>query len=283
MPARSSRRRRFSDQTTKSQIAAVNPASTVPVLHDGDFVIWDSLAICEWAAEVYPTRTCGPTTARHVHVRARSAPRCTRASSHFVARCRWTSLAQARPGHTPRRSPMLARPGDLARSTRRERRAVPVRHVHDRRRDVRAGDDAVHDLRRRARRAVPPVRRGLAGSPRTGRGSPTPSPSRSRATNMSGGRIVQLARSDGGVPKLAIPEAHAGSSDSRATARTTRSLRRSRACAVPVLARGDRALQAEGHPISPGSTGENVTIAGLDWASLRAGTRSRSATKSSSS
>ena len=31
------------------------------------------------------------------------------------------------------------------------------------------------------------------------------------------------------------------------------------------------ALQAEGHPISPGSTGENVTIGGIDWDMLAVG------------
>ncbi|MDP9313689.1 MAG: MOSC domain-containing protein [Chloroflexota bacterium] len=30
-------------------------------------------------------------------------------------------------------------------------------------------------------------------------------------------------------------------------------------------------LQAEGHPIFPGSTGENVTVAGMDWAALDLG------------
>jgi MOSC domain-containing protein YiiM len=34
-----------------------------------------------------------------------------------------------------------------------------------------------------------------------------------------------------------------------------------------------RALQQEGHPIFPGSTGENVTIVGLDWGLVEAGTR----------
>ena len=33
------------------------------------------------------------------------------------------------------------------------------------------------------------------------------------------------------------------------------------------------ALQREGHPIYPGSTGENVTITGLDWAALKPGDR----------
>ena len=35
------------------------------------------------------------------------------------------------------------------------------------------------------------------------------------------------------------------------------------------------ALQAEGHPISPGSTGENLTITGLDWDDMTPGTKVR--------
>ena len=34
-----------------------------------------------------------------------------------------------------------------------------------------------------------------------------------------------------------------------------------------------QALQAEGHPITPGSIGENLTIGGLDWAALTVGDR----------
>jgi MOSC domain-containing protein YiiM len=34
-----------------------------------------------------------------------------------------------------------------------------------------------------------------------------------------------------------------------------------------------QALQAEGHPITPGSTGENLTIAGLDWPNIQLGDR----------
>ena len=33
------------------------------------------------------------------------------------------------------------------------------------------------------------------------------------------------------------------------------------------------ALAAEGHPIAPGTTGENLTIEGLDWSALGPGTR----------
>lgn len=32
-----------------------------------------------------------------------------------------------------------------------------------------------------------------------------------------------------------------------------------------------QALQAEGHPIAPGTTGENLTISGLDWSQLSKG------------
>jgi glutathione S-transferase len=39
---------------TKGKILAVNPAGRVPVLHDGDVAIHDSLAICEYVAELYP-------------------------------------------------------------------------------------------------------------------------------------------------------------------------------------------------------------------------------------
>ena len=35
------------------------------------------------------------------------------------------------------------------------------------------------------------------------------------------------------------------------------------------------ALHAEGHPIFPGSVGENVTISGLDWEQVLPGTRLR--------
>ena len=42
---------RLDVETTRAEIDAASPGGAVPVLHDGDLVIWDSLAICEWAAE----------------------------------------------------------------------------------------------------------------------------------------------------------------------------------------------------------------------------------------
>jgi MOSC domain-containing protein YiiM len=97
-----------------------------------------------------------------------------------------------------------------------------------------------------------------------------PSASRSRVTS----RIFQLSRSTGGVPKLAVREAHVsmlgldgdGHDHPKIHGGPERAL-----ClySLEVIAQ----LQAEGHPIFPGSTGENVTITGLAWDSLAAGTR----------
>lgn len=57
----------------KSKIAdilAVSPSGRVPALHVGETVIWDSLAICEWAAEQAPALWPADPPARAV---ARSA------------------------------------------------------------------------------------------------------------------------------------------------------------------------------------------------------------------
>lgn len=46
--------------TTKAAIANVNPAGKVPVLHHEGQVIWDSLAICEFVAELAPKAKLWP-------------------------------------------------------------------------------------------------------------------------------------------------------------------------------------------------------------------------------
>jgi MOSC domain-containing protein YiiM len=86
--------------------------------------------------------------------------------------------------------------------------------------------------------------------------------------------IFSLQRSHGGVPKLAVHEAQVGplgmiddkQNDQRYHGGPERAL-----CLYSLEA--ILALQAEGHPIFPGSTGENVTIAGLDWPTLQPGDR----------
>lgn len=80
----------------------------------------------------------------------------------------------------------------------------------------------------------------------------------------------------GGVPKHAVPRARI----------TTQGVQGDRQRNLEFHGGPDRAvclysleriteLQAEGHPIVPGSTGENLTIAGLDWDTIVPGTRLR--------
>ena len=88
------------------------------------------------------------------------------------------------------------------------------------------------------------------------------------------GRIFQLNRSGGGVPKLAVREAvltPAGLEGDR-----QRDPRfhggPGRALCLYALER-ILELQREGHTIFPGSVGENVTVCGLDWRRLEPGSR----------
>jgi MOSC domain-containing protein YiiM len=88
------------------------------------------------------------------------------------------------------------------------------------------------------------------------------------------GYVHQLNCSRGGVPKLPVEEA-----------RLTRDGLAGDVQAKPFIHGGaERALslyslelietlRAEGHPISPGTAGENVTVAGLDWSKLSPGSR----------
>jgi glutathione S-transferase len=57
--------------TTASEIAKVNPAGRVPVLHHDGVVVWDSLAICEYLAELFPAANLWPAD-RAQRARARS-------------------------------------------------------------------------------------------------------------------------------------------------------------------------------------------------------------------
>ena len=88
------------------------------------------------------------------------------------------------------------------------------------------------------------------------------------------GRIFQLNRSGGGVPKLAVREAMLTPSGLEGDRQ--RDLRfhggPERALCLYTLER-ILELQAEGHPIFPGSIGENVTVVGLDWGVVEPGAR----------
>ena len=88
------------------------------------------------------------------------------------------------------------------------------------------------------------------------------------------GRIFQLNVSDGGVPKLAVREALL--TPGGLTGDRQRNLRYhggpERALCLFALERVLE-LQAEGHPVFPGSVGENLTVVGLDWSGLAPGAR----------
>lgn len=81
-----------------------------------------------------------------------------------------------------------------------------------------------------------------------------------------GGRIAQISRSDGGVPKRAVPAARVTALGLEGDVQRNRKIHGGleRALCLFSLER-IRALQAEGHPIGPGSTGENLTLEGIDW------------------
>jgi MOSC domain-containing protein YiiM len=89
-------------------------------------------------------------------------------------------------------------------------------------------------------------------------------------------RVESVNVSDGGVPKAAVAEALI----------TTHGLAGDRQRDRRIHGGPDRAvtlfpaerldlLRAEGHPIAAGSTGENLTVSGLDWDVVNPGVRLR--------
>ncbi len=86
------------------------------------------------------------------------------------------------------------------------------------------------------------------------------------------GRIFSLQRSNGGVPKLPVREAAVSEEGLEGDRQRDRRYHGGPERALCLLSlEAILRLQAEGHPIYPGSTGENVTIAGLDWSALSIG------------
>ncbi len=92
----------------------------------------------------------------------------------------------------------------------------------------------------------------------------------------SGGRIVGLQTSRGGVPKLPIPEGDVHVLGLADDAHRNPKFHGGpdRALCLYSLERIE-ALNREGHPIRPGTAGENVTVSGLDWNTVAPGRRYR--------
>ncbi len=88
------------------------------------------------------------------------------------------------------------------------------------------------------------------------------------------GYIFQLNCSDGGVPKRPVREAQLTSTGLACDKQAKRKIHGGpeRALCLYALERIAE-LQDEGHPIFPGSVGENVTVVGVDWKTLEPGSR----------
>jgi len=93
---------------------------------------------------------------------------------------------------------------------------------------------------------------------------------------VPGPHLHQISISDGGVPKLPVVEAritvNGVAGDRQRNLEAHGGVERA-VClfSLEVI----EALQAEGHSIRPGSSGENLTLAGLKWADLKPGDRLR--------
>jgi MOSC domain-containing protein YiiM len=88
------------------------------------------------------------------------------------------------------------------------------------------------------------------------------------------GRLVQVSASNGGVPKHALKSAkvdgHGVVGDEQAER-----IHHGRPLQALCLWSEDviHALRTEGHPVYAGAAGENLTLAGIDWATIRPGVR----------
>ena len=90
------------------------------------------------------------------------------------------------------------------------------------------------------------------------------------------GTVARVATSSGGVPKAAVDHAEVDAGGIVGDRQATRR-HHGRPSQALCLWSGELidALRAEGHPVEPGGTGENLTLRGLDWSALRPGTRLR--------
>lgn len=82
-------------------------------------------------------------------------------------------------------------------------------------------------------------------------------------------RVVSVNVSPGGVPKHAVLQARLGTQGVEDDVQLDRRHHGGPGRAVSLFSlEVIEALRAEGHPIAPGTTGENLTISGLDWRAI---------------
>jgi hypothetical protein len=90
------------------------------------------------------------------------------------------------------------------------------------------------------------------------------------------GTVHGLFLSDGGVPKLPVDEVEI---DHRGVVGDVQKTRKHHGRPWQALCLWSKEkvdlLRAEGHPITSGNAGENISVAGIDWAAVRPGVRLR--------
>jgi MOSC domain-containing protein YiiM len=88
------------------------------------------------------------------------------------------------------------------------------------------------------------------------------------------GRVTGLQRSRGGVPKLSVERVMVRVDGMEGDRQANRKYHGGPDRALCLYAQERlEALRREGHPLEPGTLGENVTIAGLRWEEVRPGVR----------
>jgi MOSC domain-containing protein YiiM len=93
---------------------------------------------------------------------------------------------------------------------------------------------------------------------------------------IGSGRVLQVSVSPGGVPKLPVDRAWVGSLGLHGDAHREDTVHGGPLRAVCLFSmEAIERLQAEGHPVEPGSVGENLTTSGIEWSTLPAGIRAR--------
>jgi MOSC domain-containing protein YiiM len=88
--------------------------------------------------------------------------------------------------------------------------------------------------------------------------------------------LHQISVSNGGVPKLAVPQARVTRDGVEGDRQRNLKVHGGPDRAVCIYSLETiEALRNEGHSIEPGSAGENFTLAGLEWEHIRPGTMLR--------
>jgi glutathione S-transferase len=89
---------RLRQSSTADSIGRHSPAGRVPVLRHGDLTVWDSLAICEYLADVFPEAKLWPTD-RAARARARSISAEMHSGFAALRNALPMNVRASRPGH----------------------------------------------------------------------------------------------------------------------------------------------------------------------------------------